>query len=241
MSAKPTLIGITPSWEDKRWVLNRTYVSAVRQAGGLPVILPVSTDPDEAERLVVEIDGLLLTGGSDVDPYFYGEEPDPRLDMCWPERDRSEIELTRRVVAAGKPLLAICRGHQLLNVAAGGTLHQELEPAVNRIQHRQKTVASCVTHSVQLFEGSILRQIAQTDRLRVNSLHHQAVKAVAEGFRVSAMAPDGVIEAIESERHCFAVGVQWHPEETADHDDCSKQLFRAFVLACRQEKEEAAP
>ncbi|MFO7245883.1 MAG: gamma-glutamyl-gamma-aminobutyrate hydrolase family protein [Thermaerobacter sp.] len=177
--------------------------------------------------------GLLLTGGCDVDPYLFGQHPHPRLGRVSPRRDAWEAALVRAALAAGTPILAICRGVQILNVACGGTLIQDLDAQVpGVIQHRQRAPHHHPSHEVRIRDGSLLHRTAGSRVIRVNSRHHQAVLEPGRGLVVSATAPDGVVEAVEGTGPGFVLGVQWHPENMAvAGDPVSRRLFRALVAA----------
>jgi putative glutamine amidotransferase len=211
------------------------YTQAVEAAGGVPLILPLTDDRNTLSAFLEIIDGLLLSGGYDVDPSFYNEEPHVKLGRVDPLRDRSEAFLASRVLAADRPVLGVCRGLQLLNVVAGGTLYQDIdterEGKAQGILHYQDFTYETASHSVRVLPETTLFGIIREERIRVNSYHHQCVKDVARGFRVSALAPDGVIEGIESEKHFFVVGVQWHPEILHANADFNLALFRALVEA----------
>lgn len=229
------LIGITASInEQNRATTGMNNVLSVSRAGGVPVVLPVVDDVDTIKVFVEEIDGLILTGGNDVDPFLYGEEPHKDLGTVNPERDFFEMELLRAVLTLDKPVLGLCRGSQVLNVVFGGTLYQDIYAQSDGplLQHRQKAPRHYGIHGVTLEASSKLREIVGRDAIRVNSFHHQAVRRPGEGLLVNATASDGVVEGVESEKHSFVIGVQWHPEHMApEGDDASDRLFRAFVSA----------
>jgi putative glutamine amidotransferase len=221
-----------------RHVLNDAYVRAIKEAGGVPVVLPsLCTPSEETWRGYLDIiDGLLLTGGADIDPAYYGQAPHEKLGEVQPMRDATEIPLVRKAIERNLPIFGICRGIQVLNVALGGTLYQDLPSEFpSEIHHRQTDLGytrSDFCHSITIEPGSRLASIVGCTEMQVNSLHHQAVRDVAPGLKVVARAPDGVIEGLESERHRFVLAVQFHPEETAAaHDPRSKRLFEAFLAA----------
>lgn len=230
------IIAVTANYEEDGLQLKHAYCDSIRKAGGIPLVVPFGLDEADVAEVCGAADGLLLTGGPDVDPAYYGEEPQPELGKVTPERDRLELMLAGEFAKQGKPIFAICRGEQLLNVAMGGTLHQDIQAWRRSLQHSQKAPRGHLSHSVRAAEGSRVRAIAGTDTFKVNSFHHQAVKDPAPGLRVTAVSEDGVIEAIESADDRFVVGVQWHPEDTAGSDDVSRKLFEAFVDACRHEE-----
>jgi putative glutamine amidotransferase len=215
--------------------LNRAYVWAIENAGGIPVILPVTQNPDVIARYLGVVDGLLLSGGVDVAPACFGEEPHPKLGSVDDDRDTTELPLIRDALAQDMPVFAICRGIQSLNIALGGTLYQDIpSQAPSAIHHQQSDVGiprNTTSHSVRIVPGSHLRSIVGVEEMQTNSFHHQSLKQVADGLVVTALAPDGIIEAAESPAHRYVVAVQFHPEETAPNDLHSRQLFEAFIAA----------
>ena len=186
--------------------------------GAIPLIIAFPDDVSKVDQLAQDyvqlIDGLMLPGGPDVDPTFYGEEPHPKIGMTLYQKDRFEIALIKAALAADKPIFGICRGIQIMNVAMGGTLYQDLESQYPelKIQHPQATLGQFATHHVELTAGSKLAKLYGQSTIKVNSRHHQAVKAVGKGLKVTAVAPDGVVEGMESTDTDLFLGVQWHPE-----------------------------
>jgi putative glutamine amidotransferase len=212
------------------------YVASVEQSGATARVLEVSESP---RALVGELDGVLLTGGGDVDPVFYGEERHPTVYDAEPGRDEFEIDLARRAVDTGLPLLAICRGSQVLNVAAGGSLVQDIPSSVTTgLSHRIEVPKDCVAHDIRVARASRLHDalgsaVDAACACRVNSRHHQSVGRLGRLLVATATAPDGVIEAIESPEARFCVGVQWHPENFWRTGEF-RPLFDAFVGAARE-------
>jgi putative glutamine amidotransferase len=209
-------------------VLNFHYMRAVTGAGGLPVVM--SPQPlDAVHDLVARLDGVLIPGGPDIDPSFYGHEPDDDLGPTWPELDRFEIAVVREAERRGLPLLAICRGMQVLNVAHGGTLYQHLPDHVgDDVVHRRAKLDDPVAmHPVRVEAGSVLGGWLGRERVEVNSYHHQAPWEVGDGLRAVAWADDGVIEGLEGGR---SVGVQWHAEAMREAPE-QRALFAEFVRA----------
>jgi len=209
----------------------RDYETAVRRAGATP--RPLALD-DAAAVALDGVDGLLLTGGDDVDPALYGEAPHPAFAVSEPGRDAFEIDLVRRALDADIPVLAICRGLQVLNVALGGTLIQDIpsEP-VPLLPHDADGPPTTLAHTVEVAPGSCLAALVGPDGTRaVNSRHHQAVRALGTGLVVTATSPDGLIEAAEVPAARFCVGVQWHPENFHATGEFDK-LFAGFIDACR--------
>ncbi len=214
------------------FLMTQVYVHRLTAAGAAPVIVPLLPD-DEALRAIYErLDGLFLAGGVDVDPAYYGESPHPKLGDVNRDRDRVELTLLRWALEDDLPILAVCRGIQVLNVAAGGTLYQDIEAQVpHAIQHNYHKIKPrhYRAHEVTVEPESRLAAVIGAGAVGVNSLHHQAVKDVAPGFCATAWAEDGVIEGIEGLNGHFAVGVQWHPEALAEQDRAMQALFDRFV------------
>jgi putative glutamine amidotransferase len=227
MPTRPPVIGVT------RCSKLDDYIASVEQTGARARVLDVTESP---RKVLTEIDGVLLTGGGDVDPVFYGEERHPLTDDAEPGRDEFEIDLARRAMAARVPLLAICRGAQVLNVAAGGTLVQDIPSAVGSdLAHAVTEPKNLDCHDIRIEAGSALSRALGPEATaacscRVNSRHHQAVGRPGAGLVVSARAADGVIEAIEQPEHPFCIGVQWHPENFWESGEF-RPLFDAFVAA----------
>jgi len=234
--------GPTQNQHPPRFGQNQAYVHAVTRAGAASLLIPQLTEATLLRTLYELLDGLLLSGGKDMDPAYYGE---PRHEKCGPvspDRDEFELTLVRWAMDDGKPLLAICRGIQVLNVALGGSLYQDIQAQVqgadkhdwhpgyprNRLSHTA-TVAPQTRLAHILGPSNSPRPLD----LPVNSMHHQAVKDVAPGLTVAARAPDNIVEAVEVEGHPFAIGVQWHPEELADNDVQAQRIFDALVEACQ--------
>ncbi len=222
------------------WVMNSRYYHAAAAAGGAPVMIPLLTEDLEALREAYDrLDGLLLAGGVDMDPATFGEPPHPRLGRIDPARDAVELTLARWALADRKPVLGLCRGLQVLNVALGGTLVQDIEAELpGALKHDYFPTAGYdrehLAHPVRLSGGSRLHAAFGDAEVLVNSMHHQAVKAVAPALLVSARAPDGVVEGVESGTEHFLVGVQWHPEMFEQTDPRTRRLFQDFVRAARQ-------
>ncbi|MCE5218574.1 gamma-glutamyl-gamma-aminobutyrate hydrolase family protein [bacterium] len=215
--------------------LPHSYAEAVVAAGGAPFLVPCLGSREALLRVLNGAEGLLITGGVDVDPFCYGAEPARALGALSPERDRlDEVAIAYALARPELPVLGICRGIQSLNAFAGGTLVQDIPTEVEgAIKHAQSAPTSHATHSVEVVSGSRLEGILGKRSWRVNSFHHQAVRDVAAGFEVAATAPDGVIEAIERRDAAFCLGLQCHPEHLVGLDEGARKLFAQFVAAAR--------
>jgi putative glutamine amidotransferase len=210
------------------------YCQALQAAGAVPILIPLLDDDQALLDLYGRLDGLLLSGGGDIAPRHFGERRLTRLIEVSRARDRVELLVTRRAAQDGLPILAICRGVQMLNVALGGTLYQHIDSQVTAVLRHcfyPGFARNHIGHEVLVQAGTRLAGIAGTGALPVNSFHHQAVKGVASALRVSATAPDGVIEAVEAPGERFVLGVQWHPEDLIHDDPRMLRLFQSFVAA----------
>jgi putative glutamine amidotransferase len=215
--------------------VGESYVRAIERAGGVPVFLPSNLGPEAAVEIAGRLQGILLTGGRDVDPVHFGEEPKRGLGVIEPIRDVLEIALCRFAEEADLPLLGICRGIQVLNVAFGGGVIQDLEGSGGEyLNHDLTTYQDGPGHSVEILPETKLREILGADRLRVNSHHHQIVGDVAASLTVNARAPDGAIEGLEHPGRQFMIGVQWHPERSYRRQPHAAALLTAFVRACEE-------
>ena len=207
------IIGITGNYNTGKCTLLEGYYRSVLEAGGTPLIIPPFDDTDAMVSLLDRVDALILSGGGDINPLYLGEEPSRELGGINPARDWHELMLVRLAANRQIPILGICRGMQVMMASLGGQLYQDIyKEASATLKHSQDTDRHVCTHTVRLAQGSRLAQIFETITLPVNSFHHQAVKEAAPGFAVSALSPDGIIEAVESSQHKSMIGVQWHPE-----------------------------
>ncbi|MBS0656372.1 MAG: gamma-glutamyl-gamma-aminobutyrate hydrolase family protein [Verrucomicrobia bacterium] len=215
----------------ERIYVSRDYVRSVLKAGGIPLLLPIVPDFDVMQQQIDAVDAVVISGGQDVDPQHYAEEACTWLGATCPERDAYELKVVKYVVQQKKPLLGICRGQQLINVAFGGSLYQDIAQqfSSNALSHSQIHERHEVSHAVELKEDSWLFEVYKKRTIDTNSFHHQAVKALAPGFRVSCCSPDGVIEGIEKVEGSFVCGVQWHPEMMTEHHADMHRLFVAFI------------
>ncbi len=235
MGLKP-LIGISSSQENTEstsaYTTNKMYIKGVAAAGGIPVIVPITEDKNLLQDITGRLSGLLLTGGDDIDPLLFGEEPHRNLRKIDPQRDFFELELTRIFRDAGKPILGICRGCQIINIAFGGTIFQDIKGQISDItyKHWQEAPLWYPTHSVYIEADTDLENIYGSGKFSINSYHHQSIKDVAPGFIVNARAEDGIIEGIEFSQD-FMLGVQWHPERLWQNNKNNFNLFKYFITA----------
>ena len=223
------------------WVMGRRYVNVLADAGAVPWLVPLFPDDEPTLRAIYErLDGVFLTGGVDVDPATYGAERHAMCDRADAARDSTEIALIRWALADRKPILGVCRGIQIINVACGGSLHQHLaDDRPQGIKHDYFPTATHYTrdylsHAVRVEVGSHLHGILGVDELEVNSMHHQGIDRLASGLRPSALAPDGLVEGVEMDDGQYLVAVQWHPEELAEAHPNMRRLFTDFVGAARE-------
>ena len=210
-----------------------SYVKAILRAGGVPVLIPVGLPDDRLQALRPHLQGLLFSGGGDIDPEHFNGDPHPRVYGIDPARDEQEFILARQVVHEGLPFLGICRGIQLLNVALGGSLYTHVadqRPGPLRHANIPGEPRDRIAHQVLVEPGSTLARITGARQLEVNSLHHQGLKELAPGLVATAQATDGLVESVELPGHRFGVAVQWHPEWMPEHD-VMQAIFRAFVRA----------
>lgn len=208
------------------------YNEAVVHCGGAAVLIPIIQNRSSLRTILDRVDGLILSGGPDINPKRYGEAPVPGMGEIDAALDDMELALAKLAFQKDIPLLGICRGIQVLNVALGGTLYQDIAAQIPEgILHTQRADKSVLTHRVRIEPETLLERVLKRREIWVNGRHHQAVKDVAAGFRIAASAGDGVVEAMEHPSKPFAIGVQWHPEGTWKKDAHSKKLFRALVQA----------
>jgi putative glutamine amidotransferase len=229
-----------PGQAPPAWIMGQAYVNVVAVEGAVPWLIPLLRDQETLRLIYDRVDGLFLAGGFDVDPSRYGEE---RLPVCGQSdamRDEVEITLLHWAMADRKPVLGVCRGSQIINVAAGGTLYQDLSaqlPGVSKHDCSPKAgvYERCsLIHEIELRAGSRLGKLLGVERAQVNSMHHQGFKSLGGGLAVAAMAPDGVIEAVESTTDQFLFGALWHPEELAATQPAMRRLITAFIDASRE-------
>lgn len=240
------VIGVTPDFNagdrkdmggrEPTYFLRARYIRAIEELGGIPLILPLVAAPSARRRLLDGVDGLLLTGsGPDLPPRLYGERQRYTFPLVSERRADFELDLVSQARTRDLPLLGICGGMQTVNVACGGSLFQDIPSQVQHaLDHRQQKKAIHVSHPVAVTPKSLLRKIVDRATLMVNSSHHQSVKRVAPSLVASAVAPDGIVEAIESPRHRFLLAIQWHPEFLFERHAAHRRLFEALLRAARR-------
>ncbi len=232
---KKHLIGITCDFDEVNgqpvFFLKRSYIAAVEDAGGIPILLCPANNKAAVSRFIRLIDGLLISGGGfDIDPKFYGEKPHHKIGKTIPERTDFEFELLKSAVKKRMPVLGICGGHQLINVYFGGTLYQDIKSQhKGAMNHKQSTPSDKPSHSIKIYPSTKLSKIIGGGSLMANSTHHQSIKKVAGGFKASAVAEDGIIEAIEYNGNAFIMGIQWHPENLYHREPRFKNIFIEFI------------
>ena len=217
------------------WVMSQRYVVTVTNAGAIPWLIPL-VDDETLRGIYEKLDGVFLPGGADIDPVSYGKDPHPLCDKTDRERDRVELVLARWALDDGKPVLGVCRGMQLINLAAGGSLYQDVaEQMTGAIKHDyfpfggQSFRRDYLAHEVNVVSGTRLAGVFGDGPLRVNSMHHQGVRELGSGLIANATASDGLVEGIEGGNGAYVVGVQWHPEALTDTQQASRKLFEDFV------------
>ena len=245
------VVGIPGYWHESPAILGKmatavpdSYIRALTKIDTLPLIIPVLSSRRILEQLFQMIDGLLLIGGPDIDPGRYNQAPAPGLRSVTPARDEMELQITRWALESDLPIMAICRGIQVLNVAAGGTLWQDLasqQPSAAKHDYFPGHPENLLAHTVAPISGSRLSAILGEGEVPVNSLHHQAIEKIGAGLRPTAHAPDGVIEAVEMNGSRWLIGVQWHPEWLVESDPRMEALFKAFRDACSFRRHPLSP
>lgn len=229
------LIGLTPLFCDKEchaW-MRSTYRDLLVNAGAIPVMLTFDTNPQDLHELVLRLDGVVFTGGVDINPTFYGEEAQEFTEKDCPVRDEFERALYKACQEVNLPIFGICRGCQLINVMYGGTLFQDLPSQhPSPVAHKMEEPYDAPAHEVNLVEGSPLQELIQKPTLKVNSIHHQGIAKVAPGLKPMAYAPDGLVEALYDPQKPWVWGVQWHPEYAFHADDEQLKLMHHFVQCC---------
>lgn len=232
---EPIVIGVTPLYDiqrDSLWMVPG-YMDGITEAGGLPIMLPLTTDTQQLQQLFGRIDGILFTGGQDVDPAVYGQKQSPLCGETCLQRDVMEQKLIKLCRKYHKPAYGICRGIQLFNAALGGTLYQHLPDELpSQIEHHMSPPYDRSVHTVSIAENTLLYRILGKTYVQVNSYHHQGVRNIAPVLRAGAYAEDGLIEAVEDPNQPFFLATQWHPELFFHKDEDCRKIFYAFVQAC---------
>lgn len=233
------IIGILPQYEieTKRIKIEEFYVKAIQKEGGVPVILPLYQELSDLIALLPWLDGVLYPGGPDASPFYWGEDSTWECRVIQPARDILEIGLLPYILDLRKPILGICRGIQVLNIALGGDIYQDIEhlkSSNTNVGHYQKSRGDVPTHYVNVQKSTLLHHIVNTEKIMVNSYHHQVICNVAKDLEIVGYSNDGYIEAVAMRDYPFLLGVQWHPEELYEVDKTSQLIFRAFIQACQK-------
>ncbi|MDR0743382.1 MAG: gamma-glutamyl-gamma-aminobutyrate hydrolase family protein, partial [Tannerella sp.] len=230
---KRPVIGVSDASKDgKNVAVPRSYIDAVLQAGGVPVVIPVIYDEKKVIELLNTMDGIIFAGGEDFDPAYYNERSIPQMGRINAPRDEFEMKLVHLAAERSIPILGICRGLQLINIAFGGSLYQDLPAQYydNTISHRQKQPNYEASHAVYVEDNTVFANIVKERMLMVNSLHHQAIKKVARGFRIAGKSPDEIVEVIEKvDDENWILGVQFHPEVRVTRDNAMHRIFQRFM------------
>lgn len=237
---KKPVIGLTTYQRERNayCVVVTDYIDAIFAAGGIPVCIPSIESEEDTDYYLSIIDGLLLTGGNDMCPRYYGEEPLKEVNNTSSVRDKYEIELFNRAYKIGMPIFGVCRGHQVINVCLGGTLYQDINRQLPESfgHYPKETSEDELYHSVNINKGTMLHSIMQEESTYVNSFHHQSIKGLGDDLAVSAISKDGIVEAVESTQDRFLMGIQWHPESLIRKHPEFLKLFTSFCGAADEYK-----
>ncbi len=230
------IIGVTPQYdlEHNRVKIESAYFTAVKEAGGVPILLPLHNNASDLRLLADHLDGVIYSGGPDVHPRYFGQEAIPECGIIVKERDELELSLLEILMERRIPILGICRGIQSINIAMGGDIYQDIKAQTDlsvKIAHYQKSKDATPTHKVSIVSGTLLSRILGEEEIWVNSFHHQSVHRVAQGLTVAAYSSDGLVEAVTKEDYPFFLAVQWHPEEMFMTDKYAQAIFHEFVIA----------
>lgn len=232
---KKKIIAVIPLWDDDKksiWMLPG-YLDSIRNAGGIPVILPLTSSPEDASTLFMMCDGMLMTGGQDVNPLLYGQTATDQCGEICQIRDEMETHFFREAIKQNIPMLGICRGLQMINILLGGTLYQDIPTETeSKINHQMEAPYDRACHRVRLMPGTALHRSLRVEDMGVNSCHHQAIKELGEGLEVMAKSEDGLVEAVSLPEKKFVWAVQWHPEYDYQTNVSSQLIFKAFVDSC---------
>lgn len=235
---KPIIAILAEVTQEKVTKLNPAYVKAIEGAGGVPIIFPYTESAEAIDSLIALADGFVFSGGADIEPARYGEETKPTCEEIQYIRDEFDFKILKLALATDKPILAICRGAQLVNVEFGGTLYQDLPTerpsgTAHRVGVEQK---AAISHPVQIVQDSPLRTLLGKDTIITNSFHHQAIKTLGKGLAVMATAEDGVIEAVYSTERGYLQAYQWHPERLVDACEDNRKIFEGFIEAVKKQR-----
>ena len=226
------ILGIVDN--EKNTTIKNTYVNAIEKSGGVPILLPYAKAPESIIAFADICDGFLFSGGVDINPEYYGETATNECGEIQAYRDELEFKVFDAVLPTKKPIMAICRGAQFINVALGGTLYQDIPSQIKTdILHRQSEPKDAPSHTVSIKDGTPLSSLLKRDIITVNSFHHQAIKKLGSGLGVMASSSDGIIEAVYSYSEPYIRAYQWHPELLFEKDDGNRALFLDFIDACR--------
>lgn len=233
-SMKPIIAILTPVDDERSVNLLNTYSSAIERSGGTPIIIPYTESEDTLNEYVRLCDGVLFSGGCDIEPERFGEKTKETCGNIQKYRDALEFAFFKKAFELKKPIMAICRGIQVVNVALGGTLYQDIPTEIpSEIPHRQKEARSSPSHDVKIISDTPLMELIGKERMTANSFHHQAIKALGESLEVMALADDGIIEAVYYNGENYILGYQWHPERLCEINSDNKALFDNFINACK--------
>lgn len=232
------LIGVLPNVDgEKKSKIENTYIRAIEASGGMAILLPYTANPESIDRFIDLCDGFIFAGGADIEPARYGEEKHPLCGETTPYRDQVEFLAFEKIMKTEKPIMGICRGSQLINVALGGTLYQDIPSEIKTdLTHKQEHPHSEPAHEANVVSGSLLHSLIGKSRIHINSLHHQAIKELGDGLSPMAVADDGIIEAIARTGKRLVWGFQWHPEKTFDNSEDSKIIFKKFIEECEKNR-----
>ncbi len=230
------IIAITPQvdYKDDFLRIHSNYMKAIKASQAVPLLLPIDIDKEDVDQIINCFDGFLFTGGPDIDPFLFAEEPISECGVILPERDYLEEVIFKAAYKANKPMLGICRGIQAFNIFLGGTIYQDLKAQFkgDLIGHYQKSADQVLTHTVNINDDSLLGQILNKEEIRVNSFHHQAISTLAPSLKTAATSKDSIIEAVYDPSKKFLLGVQWHPEHLYSFDLNHLKIFQALIKAC---------
>lgn len=234
------IIAILGAIDDERTLsLKGAYAHAIEKFGGLPIVIPYTENEEALDGYIELCDGVLFSGGCDVEPKNFGEETKAACGKIQLFRDSLELSFFKKAFEAKKPIMGICRGAQLINVALGGSLYQDIPSEISTdISHRQKESGEISAHEIRILSDTPLMELIGEEKIAVNSFHHQSIKALGEGLEVMAFAEDGIVEAVCFNGENYVIGYQWHPEKLRDTDQYKKLLFNDFIKACKEKNNE---